>query len=186
MRRICFLVLCICCIFYLGTAFGQETEQKVAPHKYVGVKTCGMCHKADNKGKQLGIWEASKHSKAFKTLESEESQKIAQEKGLKNGANESPECLKCHVTGYGMDAALFDPKFDMKDGVQCEACHGPGSDYRVMSVMKDKDKALAAGLVVPDEKTCMTCHNEESPTFDKDKGFDFKAMWAQIAHGIPK
>lgn len=90
------------------------------------------------------------------------------------------------MTGYGQDASLFDAKFDMKDGVQCEACHGPGSDYKTMSVMKDKEKAVAAGLVLGDEKLCKTCHNEESPTFDKEKGFDYQAMWALIAHPMPK
>lgn len=185
-RRITVFAIGVCILMCVGTAMGQEKEEKAPPHRYVGVKTCGMCHKSEKQGKQLGIWEASKHSKAYKTLESEEAQRISKEKGLTKPANESPECLKCHVTGYGQDASLFDAKFDMKDGVQCEACHGPGSDYKTMSVMKDKEKAVAAGLVLGDEKLCKTCHNEESPTFDKEKGFDYQAMWALIAHPMPK
>ncbi|MDI6780328.1 MAG: multiheme c-type cytochrome [Bacteroidota bacterium] len=49
------------------------------------------------------IWEKSKHANAYKVLESEEAQKIAKEKGLKKVANESPECLECHVTAAKAD-----------------------------------------------------------------------------------
>ena len=53
--------------------------------------------------------------------------------------------------------------------VQCEACHGPGSEYKSMSIMKDKEKAIAAGLVLPTEKTCLGCHTgapHEQPKFN--------------------
>jgi len=53
---------------------------------------------------------------------------------------------------------------------------------RAITVMKDLAAAKAAGLVIPDEKTCTTCHNSESPTF---KSFDFKTMWPKIAHPNP-
>ena len=66
--------------------------------------------------------------------------------------------------------------------MQCEACHGPGGDYKAMNVMKDKALAVAAGMIVPDEKTCLKCHNAESPTF---KSFDFKTAYAKIAHPRP-
>ena len=72
----------------------------------------------------------------------------------------------------------------MKDGVQCEVCHGPGSDYKSVTVMKDKEKALAAGLIVSkdDPKLCEKCHNSESPSF---KEFKYKVMWEKIKHTIP-
>jgi hypothetical protein len=59
-----------------------------------------------------------------------------------------PECLKCHATNA--DEAMA--------GVKCEACHGPGSDYKKMSIMKDKDAAVANGLVMPSQATCNGCH----------------------------
>jgi hypothetical protein len=40
----------------------------------------------------------------------------------------------------------------------------------------------SVGLVIPDEKTCKTCHNEESPTF---AGFEYEEMVKKIAHPIP-
>ncbi len=143
--------------------------------KYVGVKMCMPCHRGAAKGMQAEIWEKSAHAKAFKTLESPEADKIAKTKGLKTAAKDAPECLKCHTT----DSA------HASDGVGCETCHGPGSEYKTMAIMKDKAKAVAAGLVIAenDPKLCQRCHNSESPTF---KGFDYKAMWDKIKHPIPK
>jgi hypothetical protein len=168
---------------------GLVIAQEAPKHKYVGVDKCKGCHKGVKKGKQYEIWKESKHAKAYEALKSEKAAQIAKEKGLKVPAYEAPECLKCHVTGYGLSAEFFGKKFRMEDGVQCEACHGPGSDYRKMKIMKDRAKSIENGLnpiLVSDgtaEKHCRKCHNEESPTF---KEFNFKEMWSKIAHPRPK
>ncbi|MDE3058043.1 MAG: cytochrome c family protein [Bacteroidota bacterium] len=169
-------------ILSLAAFCSFSTASLFAQHKYVGVKICSMCHKTEKQGNQFGIWQASKHAEAFKTLQTDKANEIAKAKGLKTAAAESPECLKCHVTGYGSEAKM--PTFKQEDGVQCEACHGPGSDYKVMSIMKDQKKAIAAGLVIAkdDPKLCTKCHNEESPTF---KSFDYKVAWAKIKHPVP-
>ena len=78
---------------------------------------------------------------------------------LKGDEQSNPECLKCHATGASAEMP----------GVQCEACHGPGSDYKSMKVMKDRDASVAAGLVLPDEATCRGCHEgapHEQAAFD--------------------
>lgn len=154
-----------------------------AQNKYVGVKTCSMCHKAAKTGNQFGIWEKSKHAEAYKALTTPEAAKVAEAKGIKNAA-EAPECLSCHG---GVDAKLID-KYSVKDGVQCESCHGPGSAYKTMAIMKDKAKSIAAGMTefkdkAAIEKACKGCHNEKSPTF---KGFKFEEMWGKIKHEVPK
>lgn len=153
------------------------------PHKYIGVAKCGMCHKTEAKGNQLGQWQKSAHAKAFETLASEKALAIAKEKKLDKPPQESDACLKCHVTGHGKPATHFDVSFKKEDGVGCESCHGPGSDYKAMNVMKDRALSVAAGLVIPDEKSCTVCHNAESPTF---KSFDYKTMLAKVAHPYPK
>lgn len=163
-------------------------SQQKAVNKYVGVKVCAACHKGEKKGNVFEIWQKSEHANAYKILLTEESAKIAKEKGLKKPAHESPECLVCHVPTYNLDKALFTPTFDPKDGVQCETCHGAGSNYRSMQVMKDRAKAIAAGLIFRAtekeiEQFCVTCHNEKSPTF---KGFKFQEDWAKIKHTVPK
>ncbi|MFQ5599343.1 MAG: multiheme c-type cytochrome [Candidatus Krumholzibacteriia bacterium] len=169
-------------IVTLALVIAVHADEK-AEHKYVGVKKCGMCHKAKAKGNQLGKWEDSKHAKAFETLATEKALQFAKERGLDKPPQESDECLKCHVTGHGKPAELFEASFKKELGVQCESCHGPGSDYKKMKIMKDREIAVAAGLVIPDEKTYKQCHNEESPAY---KGFDFEERFALIAHPNPK
>ena len=41
-------------------------------------------------------------------------------------------------------------------GLDCEGCHGPGADYA--KVMRDRTKAVAAGLVLPGVAACRRCH----------------------------
>ena len=169
--------------FLTSSGFAQDKTE----YNYVGVKTCGMCHKKDNAGAQLAKWEESAHSKAYQTLQTEEADKIAKELGHGDKAVEAPACLKCHVTGNDLPEARFDKKFSMEDGVQCETCHGPGSEYKSMKIMKDHKLAVENGMrdFVNDEAIndfCVTCHNDESPTY---KDFVFEDMWSKIAHPIP-
>ncbi len=81
---------------------------------------------------------------------------------------------------------MFEASFDPTQGVECETCHGPGSDYWKMSTMKDiHDKKIdgtQVGLIVPTAEVCTKCHNQESPFYH---GFDFSADSAKIAHPIP-
>jgi hypothetical protein len=100
-------------------------------HEYVGAEKCKMCHKV-----QYASWEGTKHAKATDTA------KAATEREF--GA----DCLKCHATNASEDFA----------GVQCEACHGAGADFKKMSIMKDRDAAVANGLVIPTQATCDGCH----------------------------
>lgn len=155
---------------------------------YIGVEPCAMCHKTEKQGKQLSIWKESKHSKAFETLKSEKSAEISKQKGFTIPAYENPECLKCHASGYNVDASLIGAKFKIEDGVQCETCHGPGSEYKDMKVMKDRALAVQKGLIVWEnqeaiESYCITCHNVESPTYI---GFNFDEYWEKIKHPVPK
>jgi hypothetical protein len=174
--------------FVLGLCFAFVQAADPA-HSFVGVKACTPCHKTEKQGKQVPIWQGSEHAKAFQTLKSPEAQKVAEKAGVKGPAVESEKCLKCHVAGAGLPATAFRPTFVKEDGVQCENCHGAGSDYKTIAAMKDKAKAIAAGLTplsLKDgsaEKLCKSCHNPESPTF---KSFNFKEAWPKIAHPVPK
>ena len=169
----------------LQFGFSSDTRTTENEHGYVGISECGKCHKNEKQGQQLGIWEKSTHAKAYKTLLTDEANKIATEKGFTTKAVETEACLKCHASGYNVDASLLDAKFTIEDGVQCETCHGPGSEYKSMKIMKDKKLAIENGLLVYDNKEdlCKKCHNEESPTF---KGFKFDEMWAKIKHDKPE
>jgi len=133
---------------------------------YVGQAKCKACHLTEHK-----TWSATKHATALEALPAD--------------ARGKAECLSCHMTGYGKPAA---EGADL-NGVQCESCHGPGSDYKSMQIMSKKEyaanreaahaKSVAAGLILPDEAACKSCHNEKSPNF---KGFDFAAAKERIKH----
>jgi excinuclease UvrABC ATPase subunit len=170
----------------LFLSFVQDNYSKsYAAGKYVGVDGCTKaCHKSDAAGKQLDIWKGSKHSQAYNNLATPDADKIAKDKGFSTPAVETPACLKCHVLGKDMDPSEFTDGFKKEDGVQCETCHGAGSEYKSLSIMKDKQKAIENGLIFPEsnEKFCTQCHNADSPTF---KGFNYDEMWAKISHKKP-
>jgi len=173
--------------------------------EYVGANKCKACHQKDEKGAQYSKWESSKHATAFETLLTEKALEIATKLELKTIPSESPECVGCHTTGYGLsgfdikDAAFYTPAEDDKDGqkaaklmenlknVGCEACHGPGSKYKSKKTMEPiytgTEKPETYGLVIPTEETCKQCHNEKSPMF---KEFKFDEAYAKIAHNIPE
>lgn len=154
--------------------------------KYVGATTCvGACHKSEAQGKQLDIWKESKHSQAFKTLQTQRADSIAGSRGFTTAAAETPECIKCHVLGKEIVESELSSTFDKTDGVQCESCHGPGSEYKKISIMKDKQKAAENGLILHNEGElfCTNCHNAESPTF---AGFFYDTYLEKIKHSIPK
>ena len=174
--------LVLACASSLLLCIAAPAHSADPEHAYIGAEKCKMCHNAPAKGAQFTKWTASKHSKAFQVLAGEDAKKIAAAKGIAD-PQKAAECLRCHVTGHGASAAKLTDKYKVEEGVSCESCHGPGGDYWSMTVMKDVAKAKAAGLVLPDESTCKTCHNADSPTF---KSFDFKAALAQIAHPNPQ
>jgi len=100
-------------------------------HAFAGAAKCKMCHKV-----QFASWEATSHAKATEVAKSSPDREF------------SADCLKCHATNASEETA----------GVQCEACHGAGGDYKKMSVMKDRETAMANGLVIPTQATCDGCH----------------------------
>jgi hypothetical protein len=103
-------------------------------HEYVGAAKCKMCHKV-----QFASWEQTTHAKATEDAKASTDREF------------SADCLKCHATNASEEMA----------GVQCEACHGAGNDYKKMSIMKDRDASIANGLIIPTQETCDGCHTGE-------------------------
>lgn len=172
--------------------------------QYIGTEKCKMCHKSAKKGAQYKIWTEGPHAKAFETLKSEKALEVAKGKGIEGNPWETPECLQCHVTGFGhggyevKDEAFWDEKTEKGkpikavkrmgglQAVGCEACHGPGSKYKSIKVKKaiaaGEMDAASVGLLTPNEATCQKCHNESSPTF---MPFIFAERVKKIEHPIP-
>src|SRR5690606_11965400 len=115
----------------------QQVNQHNGTSKFIGAEACGTCHKTEKQGSQLSIWKESKHAKAFETLKTDKANQIAAELGHKTSAAETEACLACHASGYNVDAKFREAKFKIEDGVQCETCHGAGSEYKSLKVMKN-------------------------------------------------
>jgi len=141
---------------------------------YVGAAKCKICHKSEKQGQQYPLWEATKHSKSFSALISEDAKALAAD------APENEKCLKCH-------APLAQKAPELKEeGVTCEVCHGPGSEYKKMSIMKDQAEAVKNGLILYGsaeaiKAQCLSCH--ENP---HDKPFDFDTAWEKVKHPVPE
>jgi mono/diheme cytochrome c family protein len=145
-------------LVFVGTGLAQEAA-KAATHAYVGVKQCKMCHKKDG---IFDSWSASKHATAWDSLSAD---------------NQKSDAYKPFYTTGVADSVLL-------TGVQCEACHGAGADYKKKTVMENKEAAIAAGLVIPDAKVCAKCHNDKAPgkLGATAKDFDFAKMKEKGAH----
>ena len=152
-----------------------------AQSKYVGADKCKMCHNSPAKGEQYKHWQNTKHSKAFQTLSSPEAIEYAKNNGIADPAKE-PKCLSCHCTAAMIDKALIET-LPLEEGVTCESCHGPGSIYKSMNIMKDKELAIKNGLIMPTEKVCETCHTKVGNPFFRP--FDYEKMKSIIAHPNP-
>jgi len=118
-------------VFALTVIVMVSVSAQAGDHEYVGATKCKMCHKG-----QYSSWEGTTHAKATDAAKASTDRKY------------SADCLKCHATNASEELA----------GVQCEACHGPGGDYKKMSIMKDPETAMANGLIIPTQATCDGCH----------------------------
>lgn len=168
-----------------GAVFVLAGTAVAGDHVFVGSTKCATCHKTAAQGEQFPKWQASQHAKAFETLASPAAIEIGKKVGI-DEPQKSDTCLRCHVTGHGKDAALFGEKYSAAEGVGCESCHGAGADYMKNATMKEITAGTldgaTVGLIKPDEKLCITCHNDKSPTF---KGFDYAKYVEKIAHPMP-
>lgn len=120
--------------------------------RYLGIETCRRCH-----GEVYSDFLLSPHFRAYQRL-------------VESGEQDNPECLRCHTTGYGVFSG-FDPASEEKGavnlrGVQCEACHGPGTGH-----VRDGTYSERA------RQSCRACHDpKQSPHFH------FQTFWEKVGH----
>lgn len=150
-------------------ALQKELSTDLPKAKYVGAKKCKTCHI-----KQYNSWEKTNMAESFKNLEKGVMVEEKKKAGLEDkDYTHDPECLKCHTTGYGKGGFVSLEETQHLKNVQCESCHGPGSEF--MKIMKKKKKTFtleevkAAGLIIPSEseKGCLECHGGDSPFNEK-------------------
>jgi hypothetical protein len=156
-----------------GLAFGSGVVDEIAAHKHLGVASCAssVCHGATQAFKEsnvmqneFALWqEFDPHAtKAWQALTGAEGQAIARKLGL-GDATTAKVCLDCHADN--VPAEKRGEKFQLADGVGCEACHG-GSELWISShAEKSATHAdnLAKGLYPTEDpvkraELCLSCH----------------------------
>jgi len=166
-------------IWMLSSAIGRShVAYAQSSHAYVGEKKCASCHDSHEQLQDIvgpdgnpganpaDVWKADKHSQAFDNLTG--SERATKAAGVAQIAatdtQTSSKCLSCHATGASSDSP---PSSDQ--GVSCEACHGPGADYRpqdkhgAITDAASMQAAVALGLIdmrdpAAREKNCRGCH----------------------------
>ena len=166
-RHFCLLVALVA---GAGTVCADETI--VTKNKHLGPASCAssVCHGKLDRQDDLNVWlneyriwtRADKHSQAYRTLESDDSRRIAENLGLAS-ATTAQICLDCHADNVAMEKR--GPKFQLSDGVGCEACHGGGEEWIKSHAAEGATHAdnLRRGMYPTEEpvaraELCLSCH----------------------------
>jgi YVTN family beta-propeller protein len=155
---------------------------------FIGSQACGQCHDGPEMGHQFSKWRLSAHANAYAALSRPESKEIVRLSGITEEPHKAKMCLGCHATAAEEEDWQRAEGFHLEDGLQCEACHGPGSEYAPEDVMKDRMKAMMHGLKMPKKDDCLMCHRAKGShdAVLKKKPFDLAMAWQAIAHPKPK
>lgn len=124
---------------------GGNTGNTGLTGKYIGSERCALCH-----NNMHADWSQTLHARALESLEA-----INQDK--------NPNCIGCHVVGYGEPGGFVD-RATTNDlaGVGCEACHGPARDH----AENVADATLRPKIDLSAE-VCGTCHTgSHHPNYD--------------------
>jgi len=169
----------------LAALFAVCAAVQAQPSLYVGAKKCRPCHL-----KQYNSWAATKMANAFDLLKPgvrSDAKKRAKQDPSRDYTHDA-NCLPCHTTGYGKPGGFRSIEETPElAGIQCESCHGPHSKVLAVMTLQNKNykrsEVLAAGLVVPNEATCVgQCHNPNSPFITPDYKFDYPSRKNQGTH----
>lgn len=140
---------------------------------HTGVATCAasQCHGSAIPRDATGVlqneyvtWtQADPHSRAYEVLSNEQSRRIASRLGIGN-AREARECLDCHADNVAPQHR--GEKFQLSDGVGCEACHGGAENwlathYNAPGVSRAEN--LSSGMYATNDADaradlCLSCH----------------------------
>lgn len=155
-------------VAFLTGSKSISIQEKVKYH-FVGMEKCASeCHNNEKMGFQYNIMKNSPHSNAFKILNSGKGEGYAKKAGIIENPQESQVCLKCHVTGGGLDSSFFAATYRKEEGVTCEACH---------------KGAFISKAFIPRAKDCLNCHND---SVHRIPHFNFTRNIEKISHPRPK
>ncbi len=174
----------------LIAATGPASAEPPADH--LGVASCasGVCHGSAKPLQATAVLQNEyvtwshfdPHSQAYRSLRSTASADIAKRLGIGSPELE-PMCLACH--SENVKPAARGPRFQLDDGVGCEACHGAARDWiashddRPVNTRADSIARGLAALERADSRaaTCADCHVGSADRF---------ASHALMAAGHPR
>ena len=160
--------LALCLLVLAPAALAVEIDTDA----HLGVASCAssVCHgklapQSDENVwlNEFRIWSTEdRHGRAYKTLLNEDSKRMARNLGLEN-AHTAKICLDCHADNVPVDKR--GPKFQISDGVGCEACHGGGERWVESHTEPGvtHQQNLDAGMYPTEDaseraRMCLNCH----------------------------
>ncbi|MDH3342348.1 MAG: cytochrome c family protein [Gammaproteobacteria bacterium] len=156
----------------LGEAAFNDA-MKSGKYVYTGNTKCRLCHRDFFIGRKKDA-----HDHSYEKLVANLPQYA-----------DNPDCLNCHTTGHGINSGFVNMKRTARlANVQCEGCHGPGSEHikrqvtnmsiggiaKIDKQSKVKAGGFLAGTDKPDllKKMCKSCHikrwSQSNNNFEKD------------------
>lgn len=137
-----------------------------------GVASCAssVCHGKVSQDSDSTVWlnesrvwlRQDYHSRAYRTLQTEQSQSIARKLGLPSAAG-AKICLDCHADNVRGD--FRGDRFQISDGVGCEACHGGSQNWLKSHAEAGTSHAdnIANGMYPTEQpaaraELCLSCH----------------------------
>ena len=162
MLRNCLIVAMTCVVFMIANRVGSEPEKEPADvtegAQYVGEKSCKKCHFKEHRSWKKS--EVYKHADAWNNLKPH----------LKSPDQKDSQgrlCVSCHVTGHShpdRGGFVSEEKSGHLLAVQCEACHGPGSNHikagqAVRDAKRKKFEEGEKSYINKNAVNCTRCHN---------------------------
>jgi hypothetical protein len=180
---VCLIILAWCLI---GNLRWSQAEVQARPAeesaqndkgKYLGANYCAQCH--EEKGKrsdeyvlltEYATWKTKdKHAQAYQKLTEPRAKQMGMLLNIKDVTKED-RCLNCHAANVPKELRVEEGEqaFKIEDGVSCDACHGPSSNWIVphslvtwRTTPMQKKEALGMRDVrdpIKRSNLCLSCH----------------------------
>lgn len=166
------LAASLLCMSWLAAPVQAAPLPGTGANPHEGVATCAtsVCHGKVSEDPDSPVWlneyriwlRQDYHSRAYRTLQSAQSEAIAGKLGLPSAAG-AKICLDCHADNVAPGAR--GRRFQISDGVGCEACHGGAGQWLESHAEAATSHAdnLARGMYPTEQpleraRLCLSCH----------------------------
>lgn len=164
--------------FLSPTSYGQTpipvtNRPKPGAAEFVGPVGCSssLCHggAGPNSGSYTTWKRKDVHRKSWETLASNRADLMAKAIGSDTALG-SWRCTECHMPMANVPAEKIAGHIEPKDGVSCETCHGPASEWIRTHTRADLTHSQRVSIGMKDleslyvrANTCVACHQNVDP-----------------------